>query len=182
MARRAPRSSAAKPTGTSSGKSTTLPKRTRAGKATTPPKRTRAGKATTPPKRTSAGKAPAPPKRNVVPDSVDFRDRPYMPAIAFAPKAMLPAPVTKVRPSLDQQDSSACTGFALATAMHVLIARRDRKFGGAVAPYMIYAMGRRYDEFTGEAPEGGSSLRGVLKGWYKHGVCAARYWTSLPEP
>ncbi len=127
-------------------------------------------------------KSPAAPNRNVVPDSVDFRDRPYLPAIARAPLATLPPPAASDRPRLNQEDSAACTGFALATAMHVLTARRDRKFGGKVAPYMIYAMGRRYDEFTGEAPEGGSSLRGVLKGWYKHGVCAENYWTSLPEP
>ena len=127
-------------------------------------------------------KPAAPPKRNVVPDSVDFRDRPYMPAIAFAPRPSLPPPAASVRPRLNQQSSSACTGFALATAMHVLTARRDRQFGGNVAPFMIYAMGRRYDEFKGEAPDGGSSLRGVLKGWYKHGVCAENFWNSLPEP
>ena len=126
--------------------------------------------------------AAAPPKRNVVPDSVDFRDRTYMPAIAFAPQATLPPPPAAMRPRLNQEESSACTGFALATAMHLLTARRDRKFGGKVAPYMIYAIGRRYDEFKGEAPDGGSSLRGVLKGWYKHGVCAEDFWNSLPEP
>ena len=129
-----------------------------------------------------AGKPPKPPTRNVVPDSVDFRDRPYMPAIGFAPRASLPPPPAAMRPRLNQESSSACTGFALATAMHVLTARRDRTFGGAVAPYMIYAMGRHYDEFRGEAPDGGSSLRGVLKGWYKHGVCAETFWTALAEP
>ncbi len=133
-------------------------------------------------KRARSANVAAPPKRNVVPDSVDFRDRPYMPAIAFAPRPTLPPPAATVRPRLSQHDSSACTGFALATALHVLTARRDRRFRGAVSPYMIYAMGRRYDEFRGEAPEGGSSLRGVLKGWYKHGVCAQRFWTALDEP
>ena len=44
---------------------------------------------------------------------------------------------------------------------------------------MLYGMARRYDELRGEAPDGGSSLRGALKGWFKHGVCRAG---ALAEP
>ena len=32
-------------------------------------------------------------------------------------------------------------------------------------------MARRYDEFPGVAEDAGSSLRGALKGWFKHGAC-----------
>ncbi len=135
------------------------------------------------PRRKPASKKPtAPPLRNVVPDSVDFRDRKYMPAVAIAPSAVLPPPPATHRPRLDQVDSSACTGFALATAVHILTGRRERRRSSEVSPYMLYGMGRRYDELRGEAPEGGSTLRGVLKGWYKHGVCARDFWPKLDEP
>jgi hypothetical protein len=44
---------------------------------------------------------------------------------------------------------------------------------------MLYSMARRYDEFPGDADaDTGSSLRGAMKGWYKHGVCSDRLWTS----
>src|SRR5512139_3856115 len=95
--------------------------------------------------------------RNVVPDSVDFRDRPYRPAVAFAPQPRLPAPPDTHRPRLHQRDTSACTGFALATVVHVLTARRDSALPEPVSPFMLYGMARRYDEFRGEAPDGGST-------------------------
>jgi hypothetical protein len=42
---------------------------------------------------------------------------------------------------------------------------------------MLYAIARRYDEWAGEDYEG-SSCRGAMKGWYKHGVCADTVWTA----
>jgi hypothetical protein len=120
--------------------------------------------------------------RNVVPDSVDFRDRPYRPAVAFAPLPHLPPPPATHRPRLNQRDTSACTGFALATVVHVLTSRRDRTSAVPVSPFMLYGMARRYDELRGEAPDGGSSLRGALKGWFKHGVCREALWPKLVEP
>jgi len=50
------------------------------------------GKAPPAKRRTARPPAAARPRRNVVPDSVDFRDRPYRPAVAFAPVPRLPAP------------------------------------------------------------------------------------------
>ena len=47
---------------------------------------------------------------------------------------------------------------------------------------MLYGMARRYDDLRGEAPDGGSSLRGALKGWFKHGVCKQALWPKLDEP
>ncbi len=76
-------------------------------------------------RRASKQRVAGQPLRNVVPDSVDFRDRPYRPAVAFAPRPRLPAPPAPHRPRLHQRDTSACTGFALATVVHVLTARRD---------------------------------------------------------
>lgn len=40
---------------------------------------------------------------------------------------------------------------------------------------MLYDMAKRYDEWPGETYEG-SSARGAMKGWHKHGVCAERAW------
>jgi hypothetical protein len=40
---------------------------------------------------------------------------------------------------------------------------------------MLYDMARRYDEWPGEKYEG-SSARGAMKGWHKHGVCSAEHW------
>ena len=74
---------------------------------------------------TARQRAAGPPLRNVVPGSVDFRDRPYRPAVAFAPLPRLPAPPATHRPRLHQHDTSACTGFALATVVHLLTSRRD---------------------------------------------------------
>jgi len=42
---------------------------------------------------------------------------------------------------------------------------------------MIYEMARRYDEWPGERYEG-SSARGAMKGWHKHGVCSNVHWTK----
>ena len=40
---------------------------------------------------------------------------------------------------------------------------------------MLYDMARRYDEWPGERYEG-SSARGAMKGWHKHGVCSKANW------
>jgi len=42
---------------------------------------------------------------------------------------------------------------------------------------MLYEMARRYDEWPGEDYEG-SSARGAMKGWHKHGVCAGTLWRA----
>lgn len=126
------------------------------------------------------------PAKNVVPDRVDLRDRPYQPRVGEAPPPHLHAFSTlKARPPLlDQGSTNACTGFALATVVNFLLARAGRSGGAPVSPFMIYSMARRYDEFPGSSKDTGSSLRGAMKGWYKHGVCAARLWTveKMPAP
>lgn len=44
-----------------------------------------------------------------------------------------------------------------------------------VSPRMFYEMARRYDEWPGENYSG-SSARGAMKGWHKHGVCEEKLW------
>ncbi len=46
-----------------------------------------------------------------------------------------------------------------------------------ISPYMLYDLARRYDEWSGEDYEG-SSCRGAMKGWHKHGVCELKLWPT----
>jgi hypothetical protein len=122
--------------------------------------------------------------KRVLPDSIDLRDRPYTPAVKIIPAGELYPDVTL--PVLDQGQTNACTGFALANLIFHLqhnAKHRDTQDGYAVSPYMLYSMARRYDEFPGRpGVDGGSSLRGAMKGWYKHGVCGARLWQGIDMP
>jgi hypothetical protein len=133
----------------------------------------------------------------VVPDAVDFRDRAYAPPIGQAPppKICCAEPDLDASLVLDQADTSACTGFALAVVIERLLTRAGR-FGDApaarrkalrqVSPGMLYSMARRYDDFAGFTRDDGSSVRGALKGWFKHGACRRELWpldvppTSMP--
>jgi hypothetical protein len=122
------------------------------------------------------------PKRNVVPDRIDLRDRLYLPPVGVIPGGSLD-PKTDI-PVLYQHDTNACTGFALASVIYHLqrTAKRNPAQCG-VSPYMLYSMARRYDEFAGDpTADTGSSLRGAMKGWYKHGVCSSKLWTSEKMP
>ena len=47
---------------------------------------------------------------------------------------------------------------------------------------MIFSMARRYDEFPGSAKDEGSSLRGALKGCFKHGACMDKLFPELTAP
>jgi hypothetical protein len=79
-------------------------------------------------------------------------------------------------PILDQGQEGACTGFGLSTVAHYLLRKRHPVAElSTVSAYMFYDLARRYDEWGGEAYEG-SSCRGAIKGWYKHGVCADTLW------
>ena len=79
-------------------------------------------------------------------------------------------------PILDQGREGACTGFALATVAHYLLRERTvRPDQQPVSSRMLYDMARRYDEFDGDDTEG-SSARGAMKGWHKHGVCSEKAW------
>jgi len=122
------------------------------------------------------------PKRSAVPDRIDLRDMPYLPPVAVVPGVTL-VPKTHI-PVLDQEQTNACTGFALASVVYHLqhSAKRTQK-DYRVSPFMLYSMARRYDEFPGDPDiDNGSSLRGAMKGWYKHGACSDKLWTSEKMP
>jgi len=111
------------------------------------------------------------------PDSVDFRDRMYLPTLVDVP---VEVPLDDFRaigvPVLDQGREGACTGFGLAAVANYLL--RTRKVSPDpedVSARMLYEMARRYDEWPGE-DYAGSSARGAMKGWHKHGVCSESAW------
>ena len=81
---------------------------------------------------------------------------------------------------LDQGEDGACTGFGLAAVVNFLLFSQSVGADPAgpiesVSPAMLYRLARRYDEWPGEDYEG-SSCRGALKGWRRHGVCRAKLW------
>lgn len=122
------------------------------------------------------------PKRSAVPDRLDLRDRLYQPPVAVVPDLVF-ALKTNI-PVLDQGQTNACTGFALASVVYQLQHSAKRKrMDCCVSPFMLYSMARRYDEFPGDPnADTGSSLRGAMKAWYKHGACSDRLWTSEAMP
>ncbi|HVK52862.1 MAG TPA: N-acetylmuramidase domain-containing protein [Pseudoxanthomonas sp.] len=121
---------------------------------------------------------------NVRPDAVDLRDWEYQPPVSSAPQDVHYPNDT--RPILDQGQTSACTGFSLAVVIEYLLMRAHRHVE-SVSPHMLYNMARRYDEWAenddgADEPDSGSSLRGALKGWLRHGAAALRFWPEMPMP
>ncbi len=111
------------------------------------------------------------------PDIIDFRDVMYQPSLKEVP---IELPLETYRkhklPILDQGEEGACTGFGLAAVVnYLLLTRKVYTDKTPVSPYMLYENARRYDEWRGENYEG-SSARGAMKGWHKHGVCNSSNW------
>jgi hypothetical protein len=131
------------------------------------------------------------------PDRIDYRDRVYRPALeSLPPQYPDPALIEKYLPDytnkhkliLDQGQEGACTGFGLAAVINYLLWKRQREStpqpkGKAtkstalktVSKRMLYHMAKIYDEWPGEDYEG-SSCRGAMKGWHRHGVCTDDLW------
>lgn len=117
---------------------------------------------------------------NVRPDTLDFRDRMYVPNLYEVPIEIPLKKYTDINvPILDQGVEGACTGFGLATVANYLLRKRQVvPDHNSVSPRMLYEMARRYDEWPGEAYSG-SSARGAMKGWQKHGVCGEGHWPYI---
>ncbi len=122
------------------------------------------------------------------PDRLDLRDLPYRaPLRSLLPRYPADAQVQQFIPGyvaerlvLDQGLEGACTGFGLACVANYLFWVRHVQEGTGtpflpVSPRMLYELARRYDEWPGTDYEG-SSCRGALKGWHKHGVCSNEVW------
>ncbi len=142
----------------------------------TKPSRTRIQK-TTPddaaqPRRSARGH-----KLNAFADTIDFRDRMYVPTLVEVPTRIDLKEYRRFKvPILNQGLEGACTGFGLATVANYLLRRRKVvPEDVCVSPRMFYEMAKRYDDWPGEDYDG-SSARGAMKGWNKHGVCAEHFW------
>ena len=112
------------------------------------------------------------PKLDALPDTVDFRDRIFEATLVEVPTNIPLSDYQKYGvPILNQGQEGACTGFGLATVANYLLRRRKVVPDTIkVSPRMFYEMAKRYDEWPGEDYDG-SSARGAMKGWHKHGVC-----------
>ena len=123
------------------------------------------------------------------PDRLDLRDLRYQPALGhLAPRlpddTRLPALLAACAQAglvLDQGVEGACTGYGLAAVINHLRFLAAHERGQAppprVSPAMLYRLARLYDEWPGEDYEG-SSCRGALKGWHRHGVCQEALWPA----
>ncbi|MBG9388281.1 C1 family peptidase [Caenimonas aquaedulcis] len=122
------------------------------------------------------------------PDRLDLRDLPYRAPLRSLPAVYPPndevdrfiASYVAQGLVLDQGNQGACTGFGLACVTNYLFWTRhiqdDVKVPFLpVSPRMLYELAKRYDEWPGVDYEG-SSCRGALKGWHKHGVCSQDEW------
>src|SRR4051794_30004499 len=129
------------------------------------------------------------------PDRIDFRDLPYRARLRTLPdqypspqdiKTYLPA-YRADRMVLNQGEEGSCTGFGLCAVVNYLrwelwLAEKSASKKAAekipkVSARMLYHNARLYDEWKGEDYEG-SSCRGAMKGFHKHGVCEEEFWPS----
>jgi hypothetical protein len=145
----------------------------------------------------------------VRPDRVDFRDFPYHPPLRSLPAEYpdlnrFQAYVQQYMADgmvLQQGDYGACTGFGLAGVINYLKweaalveyealgkqpAASSKQLSKWQAPprvseSMLYLNARLYDEWPGDDYEG-SSCRGAMKGWHKHGVCLGSTWPYKNKP
>lgn len=119
-------------------------------------------------------------KVNARPDTMDFRDRMFVPTLVeVGTKIELKKYREFKVPILDQGTEGACTGYGLATVVNYLLRRRKVVPDNTpVSPTMLYHLARRYDEWPGEDYEG-SDARGAMKGWHKHGVCSQELWKEV---
>jgi len=140
-------------------------------------------------KKAAANAVPTP-KLDARPDRLDLRDLVYRSPLRSLPprwpldedlKKLLPAYVKAGR-ILNQGNEGACTGFGLACVTnylywlrHLDLPARGRKQPDLVSPRMFYELAKLYDEWPGQDYEG-SSCRGALKGWHKHGICTETLW------
>ncbi|APO72214.1 peptidase C1A papain family protein (plasmid) [Rhizobium gallicum] len=121
---------------------------------------------------------------DALPDTVDFRDTIFIPTLVrVAAVSDLAGYRAYGIPVLDQGREGACTGFGLATvANYLLRVRGQNPTADEVSAWMLYTMAKRYDEWPGEDYDG-SSARGAMKGWFKHGLCALALWKERdPDP
>jgi hypothetical protein len=134
------------------------------------------------------------------PDRIDFRDLPYRSRLVSLPDKYPSDDLIanwfpiyrKAQMILDQGQEGSCTGFGLAGVVNYLrwelanaqAAGNKKKRASAsierISARMFYQNARLYDEWKGEDYEG-SSCRGAMKGFHKHGVCSEATWPNFEK-
>lgn len=127
---------------------------------------------------------PLNPERNksrtidVRPDDTDARDYIFQPSLTLLPEIF---DENRGYPNkvFDQGSEGACVGFALAAVINISLRKRYKKFpeNHLVSARMLYEMAQCYDEWKGEN-YAGTSLRGAMKGWHRHGVTTEELWST----
>lgn len=126
------------------------------------------------------------------PDRVDHRDRMYQPRLASLPRQYPDADFVAEhfhnyhKLVLDQGAEGACVGFGLAAVINYLRYKNSLETDrpGEITPVsarMLHTMARFYDEWPGEDYQG-TSCRGAIKGWFRHGVCSDATWPYRKTP
>jgi hypothetical protein len=125
---------------------------------------------------------------NIHADSPDLRDRIYNPTLRLLGRTYNAQPFADPAWSSrikDQEETSACTGFALAGLVETLVYKawlageqQDEK-PALISPFMLYFFARKYDEIPGDAVDEGSTARGGMKAWHKHGACKLPLWPRI---
>lgn len=121
------------------------------------------------------------------PDRIDYRDRPYQPMLRCLPPQFpsksdidnFLSGYLNAGLILNQGNEGSCTGFGLAATINYLLWKNDIE-NNKVSERMLYNTAKLYDEWPGDDYEG-SSCRGAMKGWHRHGVCAQEFWPYEPN-
>jgi pimeloyl-ACP methyl ester carboxylesterase len=124
------------------------------------------------------------------PDRLDLRDLPFRPSVVnLEPRFPDADKISQFLPTylragliLNQGKEGACTGFGLAATINFQLWARAGYPGNLddkVSSRMLYKLAKYYDEWPDE-DYSGSSCRGALKGWQKHGVCSETLWDTEP--
>jgi hypothetical protein len=134
------------------------------------------------------------------PDRIDFRDLPYRARLVSLPdkyptdKQIVDwLPIYRASDMvLNQGQEGSCTGFGLAGVVNYLrweLANTTAiesgkqpvpKMAERISARMLYQNARLYDEWKGDDYEG-SSCRGAMKGFHKHGVCTEKFWPNFEK-
>lgn len=121
------------------------------------------------------------------PDPIDGRDFMYRPSLVELPTYKLPfvrpgtrsADVLAVR---NQRAEGSCTGQALAAVIDIQNIKRlaqGADVPGRVSARMLYAAAQAFDEFADDDLPG-SSIRGVIKGFWNRGACSDEAMPYVP--
>lgn len=121
-------------------------------------------------------------KCDVPPDTVDDRDFTYSARPITVPAQLTVAPFRKAKvPVLDQGDSGASAGCAVATAANYLLRSRGLPADStSVSPWMIHELARRFDDVAGRH-SAQVGLRSALKAWRAFGACDLSLWPNLTK-